>query len=351
MFNRGYSEEFLAETTLDEKVFIDIRWKFFSKMEQGIANPHVTKYTAETFRRRYGLPEKFGFPYWEIHWFEEGFSSLSAGDDWLPLGKQTHIYYTLRGLVDDEILLSALSPKSVFKSEKFTLYKNLQTTKRHSKIDEYYRKEQDHYGIDLYVFDDVITTPKVYDLLYTDVTITHVNEVVSCFNKTDETIDVALKDLPMVMILSGNSKFLSKAKNPAETIVLLDKHTILSHEPGIEGNLYLHEDSIFYPLLSVSDESDHIHIGKNIVIGRRSDVSSSYVGDNVLIGKNVKAERDSKIRTGCLISPGTKISKSQEIPAGQIITSGQSLITQYVEKRTEIMFEEATKEIMKIIKG
>lgn len=342
MFNRGYSEEFLAETTLDEKVFIDIRWKFFSKMEQGIANPHVTKYTAETFRRRYDLPDKFGFPYWEIHWFEEGFSSLSAGDDWLPLGKQTHIYYTLRGLVDDEILLNALSPKSVIKSKKFTLYKNLQTTKRHSKIDQNYRRgqEQDAYGIDLYVFDDVITTPKVYDLLYTDHPghphpVTHVNEVVSCFNKTDETIDVALKDLPMVMILSGNSKFLSKAKNPAETIVLLDKHTILSHEPGIEGNLYLHEDSIFYPLLSDS-ESDQIHIGKNIVIGRRSDVSSSYVGDNVLIGKNVKAERDSKIRTGCLISPGTKISRSQEIPAGQIITSGQPLkarvITQYIEK-------------------
>jgi UDP-3-O-[3-hydroxymyristoyl] glucosamine N-acyltransferase len=79
---------------------------------------------------------------------------------------------------------------------------------------------------------------------------------------------------------------------------------------------------MIYPLEGVSKS---ISIGKNIVVGRKSTISSSHIGDGILIGNNVDTERGSRIGDGVFINDGVRLLREQEIPAGQTITATPSL--------------------------
>ena len=337
ILGRKYDQEFLKELFFNDRPIKGLttfgeRYLLFEKLEEFIINSPSTVQIenktniVEAYRIALNLP-RFDFPYWEIHFYKNGFYDWKASGAMGPGGQklmvpndddeQDHFYFTFKSLAKE------------FRTQR-GLHRSIDESFDFCKIDHFYTgsvKDQNDYGINLFIFDDTIDRYgeiidwKVADLFDDDDTssLSPLKQSTlfafkKCFQDGSGIIDLKLKDLPQVMYLSEGSTFNYKTKNPENVIVMQDMFSSIT-APNLTGSVYLHNSSILFQGFKDS------HCGKNIVIGRDSEISSSYIGDNVLIGNRVIADRHSEIHDDVFIENGVRINEYQEIPAGQSLTA------------------------------
>lgn len=331
------------------------RYGFFKELDNLIVNRIRTTISQPTFVDDYRFNfslfqfsstnlDKFGIaiseyhiPLWEIHYFDDGFTffTIDKEKDVRIINedakKQKHIYYTFKSLIPDLPSPIIINSDHISKAHKmFTLYNGVKASKDFHKIDHKYGGvSQTSYGIDLYVINDDNATidsfNKATEYLWkpNEAAQPIPDRVRKCFSDyQNNPINYKLKDLPQVMFLSFGTKYNGIAIDPSETIIVLDQHSVIGNDTEIAGSISLHEDAMIYPLEGVSKS---ISIGKNIVVGRKSTISSSHIGDGILIGNNVDTERGSRIGDGVFINDGVRLLREQEILAGQTITATPSL--------------------------
>jgi NDP-sugar pyrophosphorylase family protein len=315
-------------TTISQPTFVD-HYRFNFSLFQ-LSSTNLDKFGIAIF-------SEYHIPLWEIHYFDDGFTffTIDKEKDVRIINedakKQKHIYYTFKSLIPDLSSPIIINSDHISKAHKmFTLYNGVKTSKDFHKIDHKYGGvSQTSYGIDLYVINDDNATIDSFNkateyLWKPDEAAQPIpDRVRKCFSDyQNNPINYKLKDLPQVMFLSFGTKYNGIAIDPSETIIVLDQHSVIGNDTEIAGSISLHEDAMIYPLEGVSKS---ISIGKNIVVGRKSTISSSHIGDGILIGNNVDTERGSRIGDGVFINDGVRLLREQEIPAGQTITATPSL--------------------------
>lgn len=321
ILGRKYDQEFLKDLF---KYKVE-RYLLFEKLEEFIINSPSTVQIenktniVEAYRIALNLP-RFDFPYWEIHFYKNGFYNLNAGTLLGPGGQklmvpneikeQTHLYFTFKSLIKP--IPKSKARHFIYPKEDYEIY---EMNKEPGIDNEYTGKISNKQGIWLVVLDDARLwkiSDYLSDKIISGAELARDKEsIMKCFK---DAADVELKDLPQVMYLSEGSTFNYKTKNPENVIVMQDMFSSIT-APNLTGSVYLHNSSILFQGFKDS------HCGKNIVIGRDSEISSSYIGDNVLIGNRVIADRHSEIHDDVFIENGVRINEYQEIPAGQSLTA------------------------------
>src|ERR1700741_2070606 len=250
------------------------------------------------------VSEKIVVPYWEMHYFKYGFSSIwkDSEKDWMLTDKKDdcHLYFTFRSLLSDDF----------FKDCEIILGEVYDTINHGSngiqRIDGDYSKymPNDFVGIRIVIIEDKNDNIDFLKLLVP-------NHVFNCFKNPG---NFKLSELPQVLFLSENSSFIIKTEN-IESLVCLDANTMLYSAEGmliLKGNTFLNREAFVSPI-SAEVKHKEYYLGKNTVFGYQANILSDYIGDNVFVGDDVRSVPDSKINQGCIITDGVVISKFQTV--------------------------------------
>lgn len=280
------------------------------------------------------------YPYWEIHYYHNGFINDGTGpatNSWFDQRKdnEQHFYFTLRSLISDEHY-GKLKKNGVIKPLVRGLVEVIKDVGASScKVDKYYDGllgSQTAGGVDIVILEDEYDNFKKIQQ--------HIPpEIWDCLTEKRKIPDYKPSDLPQMMFLAYGSTFIAKTEN-VDSIVCLDRYTQLStNEDGkilkIKGNLFLNEGAMIMPS-KYSQQKDNPFVGSNTVFGDNCRVHAASIGNNVFIGNNVMIGSGAVISNGCIITEKVKVTNLQKILAGQIITARTPLFLNLLENDGDI---------------
>ena len=338
---RSYEEvlEVLAENNIGAKE-LTYKYRFFKELERSVYNGSK----ASTFRSVFDLPrpsqvipsftsdpatrtvgksgQEVFIPYWEIHYYKQGFTSLFKTDDdqWFSsAGDEQHFYFTLRSKITDEHYEKLKKSGIILKSPKST-EQLVSIGFSNCKINKNYtgKPKDQTVTVSIYILEDENDNFDDFKLLITP-------EIWDCLTNKGENIPkYKPSELPHMMFLSYSSNFSAKTEN-VDSIVCMDRFTDLrSNEVDgvlkIKGNVYMNESS-FVSLSRYGGKTTETYLGKNTIFGIGSAIRSVHVGDYVVVAERVDVDVYTELKDGCLITEGAKITECQEILPGQKVTA------------------------------
>jgi len=325
-------QEILAENSLSPKY----KYKFFNELERAVygfdlnakaglptSNPNEFRESRDLPRPRMNEITDF-IPYWEIHYFEEGFTTDEKNtSQWFSkTGIQDHFYFTLRskipvGYYDSLNITTRSHITSVEPSYHRDNIKSFHVGTNKCKINKNYTSDADDQpeGFDIYILDD---DQDNFDFLKSIIS----GDIWNCLSYKGKILECKPSELPQMMFLSHGSTFIAKTEN-VDSIVCLDRFTNLStNEEGkmliLKGNTFLNQSALVLP--TRYGNSVDSYLGKNTVFGCNCMIRSIYIEDHVVVSNEVDVDIETYLKRGCIITEGVKIIAHQEILPGQKVT-------------------------------
>ena len=270
--------------------------------------------------RKYKKEKIKMIPYWEIHYFEEGFTTNTVdekeADQWFSKTDiQDHFYFTLRSKITnyDSLNITTRSNNHL---------KSFHAGKDSCKIKNDFTgqsKDQPE-GFDIYILED---DQDNFDFLKTIIS----GDIWNCLSYKGEILKCKPSELPQMLFLTYGSTFIAKTEN-VESIVCMDRFTNLSTNElenilALKGNTFLNHSSIVSPTRYGNDSDSYL--GKNTVFGHSCMVRSVYVEDHVVVANEVDIDIETYLKSGCIITEGTKITAHQKILPGQKVAAKMPL--------------------------
>lgn len=310
------------------------KYRFFKELERSVYNG--LHKSASTFRSVYDLPRPsqasgsaFGeafIPYWEIHYYKQGFTSLFKTDDdqWFSsAGDEQHFYFTLRSKITDEHYEKLKKSGIILRSPKST-EQLVSIGFSNCKINKNYtgKPKDQTVTISIYILEDEHDNFEHFKSLVTP-------EIWDCLTDKGKNIPkYKLSDLPQMLFVSYGSIFTAKTEN-VDSIVCMDRFTVMNSNEvdgvlKIKGNVYMNE-SAFVTLSRYGGKSTEPYLGKNIIFGIGSSILSVHVGNHVVVANGVDVDVDTELKDGCVITEGTKITEYQNILPGQKVSATMPL--------------------------
>lgn len=299
-----------------------VKFLFFDKLNEAIYNGKNVNH----FRSDFNLPsieyrkllklngsthETKLIPYWEIHYYAEGFNRMGINTaSMFGRSEERHLYFTFRRFIPND-----------FKVTKGHSWDQIDLGSNNCKIDAKFTGDRED---QVYPADSIrIIEDENDNFEYFEENILP-KEVFSCF-RVNEMPGLKPSDLPQMLFLGANCKFAAKSEN-LNSIVCLD-HNAALYSPKIpptpesvlriKGNTFVN-DSAF---IAINHPEGKNYLGKNTIFGSDCYVSSSVIEDNVYIGSYCNLDVDTKVGFNSFIRDYVKISEYQSIPAYQDITT------------------------------